>query len=274
MKSYVLSVFDHAEHAQRYFDTMRVMGHDFIPISLMFGEPKDVTVPEYGLLIKTGKPYPGNTGRHYEIAKVFPTIAKDNNIQRNDWIFFTDVHDTIFQAPLPELPDNADILVCSEGKTIGQIEYWRERYPHQMYDWECFNAGSFAMRYHVYLEFLHYVNREWSKFLAWYRGEMTPRFAGIDSFPFESPMLHKQFREEIAKFFNAYSDTLMYNNFLRSTSYRRFEVPGLFTTYAYNYELGNVYQRDGVTYTKQGQVVSIVHFNGATKEYLEPKEEE
>lgn len=271
-KPYILSSFDHAFEARRYFWSMgSAIGEGITPVSIMYEPHVDLPeFPKHGKLIRASKKYPGNTGRHRDMHEVIAAIEKD--LDTSQWFFFTDVHDVIFQCPLPELPEDADILVCYEGKTFGEIEFWRGLIPKNMWEWKAYNCGTMAMRYDVLVKYWNYVDSEWMKFFTWYKDGMLPKLNGNTTFPFESPTLDYKIKFEIAKMYNEYHDTVAYNRFIHDNTYRIREVPGLFTCYAFDYELGNIVERDGKTYTKDGLLISITHYNGSSKEFMRKEE--
>jgi hypothetical protein len=265
-KPYFLCAFNHAKGAKKFFNSMRKhLDGKVRPICLMYEPHGDIKLPKDSILIKYPKLYTGNTGRLKNFHDILPKLKLD----KDAWIFFSDVHDVEFQCPLPDLPDDVDILVSNEQKTFGEIDFWVQWFPKRIHDWQAYNTGSMAMRYEPFIEFLSEINIAWNDFMTWYnmKWEGSDNLKAGSDFPFEAPMIHRMMKGVIGETFNSYADTFVFNTFLRNEKYICYDLPGLFTTYAFNYEMGTIKREDGKTYTSDGKLISIVHYNGKTKEY-------
>lgn len=256
--NYLFCAFDHVREAKDFFQSMKKTEGTIEPICLMYEPQDDVDLPENGRLIPLPKRYAGNTGRLKDVSMILPQL----NLDKNAWFFFTDVHDVIFQRPIPELPTSADIFVCSEGKKFKEIDFWKERLPKSMQSWEAYNVGTFAMRYEPFVEFLSQLEESWYKFLSWYH---KPSNGRGEKFPHDMIATKREIKDSVARIYNSYADTFVFNNYLHTTRYRVKEMAELFTCFGYNYELKNIVVKDGLTYTRDGQLVSIIHYNGNTK---------
>lgn len=264
-KPYILSAFDHVFKTGAYFSSLRgVLGNTVRPICIMYEPHEHIDLPLEGQLIKLPKKYPGNTGKYRDYRELLPQL----NLDKDAWFISTDVHDVLFQKYLPPFPDDADILITSEGKTFGEIDFWKQRFPEYMSSWPAYNVGTFAMRYQPLMDFLNLIEFRWKRFLEWYKAENKINVVAGDGFPFTGVLLEKDLKQYIARVFNSFADTLIFNQFIRMEIYRTKEIPDFFSCWAYNYELGNIVENNGVTYTKNGLVPSIVHYNGSTKEFI------
>lgn len=256
---YVLGAFDRADLAQKYFESASVLTCEIV--SLFYNPHGSIKARFPGLSYHKDGEYSGNTGRHRDLRKVLAEVKPDSN----DWIIFTDVHDVRFQADI-KLPDDLDIVFAPEGKNFGEIDFWSSRYPDAVWNSQAYNAGTFAMRYYILEEFWDYLENEWQRFRQWYVKAVP--ITG-DVYPFNSPQLNTKIKDVIGREFNGYADTYYFNEFITTTKYRVGTSPTLFACYAFNYELGNLVVRDGKTYTKDGHLVSVVHYNGNSKKYME-----
>lgn len=274
-KPYLLCAFDHVFEANRYFWSLRSSFGDTVqPIVITYtlnGVEGEAEIPPGTIYAPMKKEYPGNTGRHRDVHRVLKGLIEQDPdaIDKDAWFIWTDVHDVIFQCPFPEFPTDADILVCDEGRTFGEIEFWRGQFPQDTWNWRAYNAGCFAMRYEALMAFWENLETEWQSFFEWYVNGSLPKISDVSTFPYTAPSLKRKIRMAVAQIFNGYQDTLSFNTFLQKTKYRVKTVPGLFTCYAFDYYDGNVViGEDGKTYTKDGQMVSVVHFNGDTKKFI------
>ncbi len=276
-KPYIIGAFDHGSEANRFFDSLeKILGDTVRPIMLMYLSPdgkydEDVRIPKNVTLIKANKRYPGNTGRHKDLREVVLSM----NLDKDAWCIFTDIHDVVFQTPLPDLPADADILVCDEGKTFGEIEFWKAIFPQDVWKLRAYNSGVWAMKYPVLMEFWDSLYNDWMKFFDWYKHETLPKISPLHSFPFEAPILDKQIKNDIAKLFNGYQDTLAFIEFIehvRNGKYRLKELSGLFACYAFQYDLDQVVEKERETYLMSGEKVCIVHYNGDSKKHLRRRE--
>lgn len=261
-KYYLIGAFNHGEMAQHYFDSLPVLGDAVEPIYIQYQRKnafEPVKTPENVKLIKYQKEYAGNTGKHKDFRELIAPL-----LERDTWVIFTDMHDVLFQAPLPILPEKETIVTVSESKKFGEINYWRELFPENVFELEVFNIGTFAMKRDTLLAFWDYLYEGWSNFYRWYKtGSLFQVGDGI-TFPFAVPRFHQQFRIELAILFNGHYDTLAYNKFLRTQQF--VEMPGLFGCYAYQVETGRIEDRMGKLY-QNDKLISVAHFNGASKQY-------
>ena len=265
MKPYIISAFSNPFEANRYWWSLDAsLGDSVRPITLMYknrGKFDKCDIPKYATVIKADKNYPGNTGRHKDLYNVL----KQLEINKNAWCIFTDVHDVVFQAPLPKLPEDADVLVCNEGKIFRDIEFWKMKMPKRMWDYPAYNSGVWAMRYSVLMDYWKSLMNQWDKFYVWYKTASLPKIIDQEIYLINVPELDQDIKDRIAMTFNSYHDTIGFINFLQNKPLRIKEVSGLFACYAFNYEMGTIYQKEGKTYNQNHELVSIVHYNGCFK---------
>lgn len=261
MKHYLIGAFSSAKAVKGYFDTLHILGDSVEPIVVQYQKNdkfEEVDIPFNVKLIKIAKNYPGNTGKHKDFREVISPFLVGTG-----WVIFTDMHDVVFQNPLPDFP-NVNILLASEGKKFGEIPFWCELFPDTIYDKTAYNVGCFAMRVSLVKEFWDYLHKGWMNFFDWYKNIPFPKFGDGMSFPFTAPAYPQRIKNEIAMIFNGYYDTLCYNEFI-SDYESKVEVKGLFGIYAFNYEVGNLIQKDGLLFNKDGSKISIAHYNGDSK---------
>lgn len=190
---YLIGAFNSGEAATAYFKSLKNLGEAAEPIIIQYwfqGKFEPVEVPKHVKLLQIQKEYPGNTGKHKDFRQyVAPLLVKDQ------WCVFTDMHDVIFQQPFPEFPSNAQILVASEGKKFGEIEFWKKLLPKRAWKQKAYNVGCFAMRRDLLLRFWDYLYNEWMQFFDWYAHGQLPLLGDGESFPFCSPILYKQIKK-------------------------------------------------------------------------------
>ena len=266
-KHYLIGAFSKGALAQTYLDSLAVVSDQVEPIFLQYlnkeGSFDSVSLPAHAKLIKVKKAYPGNTGKHKDFRELLSPL-----LVRDAWCLFTDMHDVVFQAPLPPFPDT-QILLASEGKIFKDVPYWQEMFPDDVMSLEIYNVGCFAMKRDTLLAFWDELYAEWMQFHSWYKTAHIPRFGNGDNFPFNIPF-HDHVRVEMAVMFNSHYDTLIYNRFIRK--HRRTELPHLFGCYAYQVDQGIIEQYQNQLY-RAGQLVSIAHYNGSTDTNLVRKED-
>jgi hypothetical protein len=210
-------------------------------------------------LVKMDKEYAGNTGKHRDLAKVIPTMK---DWQPNDWVIFTDVHDVVFQAPIPKLP-NLTLLTSCEGKKFGEIDFWRDRMPAEYHSWTAYNVGTFAIRYELLLQFWKKLDASWMDFYSWYKHGHA-RLHEPGGFPFNTNHLETEYKEISATIFNGYFDTIIFNKFIRRKTVKAKAAPWLFGCYAYEQITGGVTMKDSKMY-RDNQLIPITHYNGCSK---------
>lgn len=158
------------------------------------------------------------------------------NLDRNRIFIFTDSADVIFQKPFPALDPNK-IYVANEGETFGENSYWRSlmrKYPQFsiLADKINYNVGSFACRGDLMDNFVKFLqkNRNNSR-------RMT-------------------------------LDQMLFNVWLREPDIwpKVTEMPGLFCSVYANFKYGLAIVKDKKIYNKEGELFTVVHFNGSTKE--------
>lgn len=71
--------------------------------------------------------------------------------------------------------------------------------------------------------------------------------------------------------YNGCYDTLCYNDFLDSLLVEKWEKPGLFGCYAFNHELGNMTNKRGKWYDRDGNLYVVAHFNGNSKNEIKER---
>lgn len=266
-KNYLIGAFSRAKYAQNYFDSLKVLGDTVEPIIIQYlyhGEFEKIDKPENVLLIKYAKEYPGNTGKHKDFRELISPL-----LERDVWCIFTDMHDVVFQGPLPEFPDT-EILIASEAVKFAEVDYWCEIFPDYVKEWEVLNVGCFAMKRDTLRDFWEYLYKNWMEFYQWYKTSYIPRIGNGDSFPFNIPY-HKNVKIQMAVMFNGHYDTLCFNEFLRK--HKTEEVPGLFACYAYQVEKGIAsLHKDNQLYVGD-KLATVAHYNGATKKHYKRKEE-
>jgi hypothetical protein len=263
---YLIGAFNDGKLAQRYFDSLSVLGDTVEPIIIQYlrrGKFDRVTVPPNVKLIKYQKHYPGNTGKHKDFREILAPL-----LTRDKWCIFTDMHDVAFQAPLPEFPDS-ELLVAPEAVKFGDVDYWRDIFPQEVWNLDVYNVGCFASRRDVLLKFWEYLYENWMEFYGWYKQGTIMRIGTGDKFPFNIPF-HEKVRVDMAVMFNGHYDTLAFNKFLRN--YRTEVVSNLFGCYAYQVEKRIIEDRNGQLY-HEGKLVSISHFNGSMKKYMKRRKE-
>lgn len=266
MKPYFICAFDSVVDANRYFKSFdeHIDGNLIVLMYELNGDVKDLRIPDGAIIIRAGKKYTGNTGRHLDLKRAFEKLQ----VNKEAWFFFTDVHDVVFQTKLPKIPKDVDILVSTEGRTFGEIDFWKERYPKNVMHLQAYNAGCFAMRYDVLMKFWEELEQEWMKFYTWYKTDSTL----TNVFPFSDINIQDllaEFKKQSALVFNGYVDTLFFNKFIRK--YKFTDVEGLFGCYAFGYELGMIKIVNDLSYTDRDKLISIVHYNGSTKKYIKNK---
>jgi len=265
MKTYVIGAFSSGKMAKTYFSTLPNLG-DVEVIIIQYWNKEDkfdwVSVPPNVKIIQITKKYPGNTGKHLDLM-----THVTNRIEEDAWVFFTDVHDIIFQGPLPELPTDADILVASEGKNFGEIPFWRLIFPQEMYGKMAYNVGCMAMKKDALISFWAYLMKDWTAFHEWYDSVEIPDLGPKDMYPFNVKNYNDKVKYDTASVFNGYFDTLCFNKFIRTKDYRATEIKGLFACYAFNHAVGTLVKKEDQWYNC-GELVSIMHFNGDTKEFM------
>src|ERR1035437_354088 len=259
-RTYLIGAFSSGEMAQPYFDSLKVLGDSVTPIIIQYqhkGEFQKVNVPLNVKLIKLAKDYSGNTGKHKDFREYIAPI-----LTGEDWTIFTDMHDVVFQAPLPEFPD-VNILVASEGKMFGQINFWKDLFPVSMWADQAYNVGCFAMRTSLVKDFWELLFIDWMKFVDWYKTGTIPQIKG--GFPFNAAAFPQRLKDELAIIFNGFYDTMFFNEFIKEYQSKE-ELEGLFGVYAYNFEVGNIVKKNGVLYTKEDKKISIAHYNGLSSD--------
>lgn len=264
-KYYLIGAFNNGRMAQRYFASLAVLGDTVEPIIVQYlrkGKFDRIKKPVNVKLIKYKKEYPGNTGKHKDFREIISPL-----LERDAWCIFTDMHDVIFQAPLPVFPD-ADVLVASESKKFGEVNYWRDLFPQDVWEWDVYNVGCFAMRRDTIKGFWEYLYENWMQFYTWYKQGTIVRIGHADTFPFNIPF-HDKVRVEMAIMFNGHYDTLCFNQFIRKN--KKKELSGLFACYAYQVDTGVVELR-GTNLYQNNKLTSIAHFNGDTKKHMKRKE--
>lgn len=256
---YIIGAFSNGKLAQKYFNSLSVLGENVEPIIIQYlnrGTFDKVLVPKNVTLIKYQKEYPGNTGKHKDFHEVIAPLLKEDK-----WCMFTDMHDVLFQAPLPDLDNSVDMYVSPEGRLFGEIIYWKDILPQKTLAWDAYNVGSFIMKRDILLEFWSYLYKQWVDFYQWYKYATIPRIGNGDTFPFNIPF-HDKIRIDMALMFNNNYDTLCFNEFLRRKVTKDDER--LFACYAY------LVKTKIATYTRgklfrNGTLVSVAHFNGSSK---------
>lgn len=260
MDKYLIGAFSDGKQAQRYLDSLKVID-GVEPIFIQYlnkGDFDHIDKPSHVKLIKYAKQYPGNTGKHKDFREILSPI-----LERDTWVIFTDMHDVVFQAPLPEFPEG-EILVASEGVNFGEIDYWAGLFPQEMMSLEAYNVGTFAMKRDVLIKFWDYLYENWMDFYSWYKTSRIPQIGNGETFPFNIPF-HERVRVEMAIMFNNHYDTLCFNKFLRKRLYT--EVPGLFACFSYQVKKGKVELHQDKLYIKK-KLASVAHYNGSAKKYL------
>lgn len=260
--AYIIGAFNQAKYAQTYFDSLDILGDvEVIVVQyLRRGKFEPVKVPKNVKLIKYKKEYPGNTGKHKDFREIVGPLLTDDK-----WCIFTDMHDVVFQTPLPELPSGTSvILAASESVTFGEVDYWSDIFPASVRNWEVYNVGCFAMKRDVLRMFWDNLYENWMEFYSWYKSGSIPRIGNGDTFPFNIPF-HEKVKVEMAIMFNGHYDTLCFNEFIRSYGYS--ELPGLFACYAFQVDKGVIVNNDGQLF-RDGKLTTIAHFNGNTKKWM------
>lgn len=175
--------------------------------------------------IKEDMPYPGHHGRWFLVPE---------DLDPNRWWIFTDTHDVIFQAPIPDLDQygNIDVFVQAEGMTHENNWFWKkcidERWPElkYLYPMPVYCCGVTAMRGHVF--------RDYQRFLSQWKPEIW------DQLPF-----------------NTFLSTVTYGNLPKLSA-------ALFDNFNKRlYRTGETFK-----WTKTGEIPAIVHGNGSSKEWL------
>lgn len=262
---YLIGAFNNGKKAQKWFDSLPVLGTEVEAIVVQYlrrGKFDKVNVKGNVKLVKYKKEYPGNTGKHKDFREILaPMLTQDT------YCMFTDMHDVVFQAPLPELP-RTPIIATSEGKKFGEIPYWEEIFPRNLHKLDVYNVGTFVMQRDVLLGFWDYLHTNWCDFYAWYKNSYIPMIGSGDTFPFNIPF-HEKVRVEMAVMFNSHYDTLCFNEFIRK--YEFVEVPELFGCYGYQVETGRLTFKGKKLYYKD-QLVTVAHYNGKFKKAYERKE--
>jgi hypothetical protein len=260
-KPTIIGAFSCTKKSYGYLHTLgEYVGDSADAILLQYktkGDTGHVQVPSNTQLVVMDKPYAGNTGKHRDLAKVIPTIK---DWRPDDWVIVTDVHDVVFQAPIPELPNNT-ILTSCEGKTFGEIDFWRDRLPFDYHNWIAYNVGTFAIKYRLLEMFWGKLETRWMEFFDWYKNGMVHMVQ--DGFPFDTIQFEKEVKEVAAVTFNSYFDTLIFNEFIRLKLDVK-EAPWLFGVYAYEYETRRVTIKDSKMY-RDKQLLPISHYNGDSK---------
>lgn len=233
---------------QRYFDTLPLSGCQGIVIEYQglapVNYPKEVDVYK----IKSG--YKGNTGRFLPLYDLFQQKEYD----KDDWFIFTDTHDVWFQHEIPNLDQYfAPIIVSAEGKSFGEIDFWKERLPQSMQGWPALNVGTFAMKYEMWLEFLKAVRGSYQAIMDWYKGPHG------DLWPKDTELIRKY----ITATFNAYADTMLFNTFVHNRTY--VAAPEVFNCIGFQLELGHMKEKNQKYYTELDELISVVHANGDSK---------
>jgi hypothetical protein len=260
-KYYLIGAFNNGKKAKNYFDSLLVLGDKVEPIIIQYlrnGKFDKVAKPDNVKLIKYKKEYPGNTGKHKDFREIISPL-----LERDTWCIFTDMHDVIFQAPLPKFPDT-EILIASEAKKFGDVGYWKEIFPADVWDMDVYNVGCFAMKRSLLQDFWDYIYENWMQFHQWYKSKSVARIGNGDTFPFNVPF-HEKVRVEMAIMFNGHYDTLSFNRFIRK--HKTSELPSLFACYAYQVEMGVIEDKDGKLY-QNGKLTSVAHYNGSMKKYI------
>lgn len=230
MKPYLISLAS-GENKQ-YYDSLQLLQNSVELIDVRF-EPCNPIVTNYyidGSIVKVGAPYPGNLSRFQFIPELDP----------NRWWIFTDTADVIFQKPfdLSDYEGWTDIIVCSEGETFKDNGFWMqwlERYPsifsYLLQDRQVYNGGCWAMKGYKVLEFI-------------------------------------QFLETCSVDFNLneQSDQILLNLWLINQKYVGDQ--DIFTTLYNNIDKGYVNKTDKGFVNQHGELYTVVHANGNTKELL------
>jgi hypothetical protein len=242
MKAY--TVFNNPEKAQK---TISSMVKNSLNITAIMYQPHG----DIGRgVVAVDKEYTGNTGRHLDLLELFE-IGKLDRPEDNEWVIYSDGHDVRMQRPLPDLPD-VEVLVSDEGKTIGENEYWNNLYLEDYFGWQVMNAGLFAMKGRRFLKYLFFVRQMFKDIVAFGYGDS----------------LTDEAKKQAIKLFREHSDTLIFNLFLHRERPNYINFPA-FACIAYQEELGLIHRKeDGLWYTKENELISLVHYNGVTKEQL------
>lgn len=170
--------------------------------------------------------YPGHLYRWDLIPK---------NLDRNRVFIFTDSSDVIFQKPFPELPPDK-IYVANEGETFGQNVIWRRlirKYPQfsNTTNVTNYNVGSFACRGEIMDKFVKFLqeNRNNSRRMS--------------------------------------LEQLWFNVWLRTPEIWPMvtEIPDLFCPVYANIKHGLATVKDNKLVNKDGNIFTVVHFNGSMK---------
>src|SRR6266571_460393 len=254
-KMYLIGAFSNGKLAQAYFDSLSVLGDTVEPIIVQYlrhGEFDEINKPQNVKLIKYKKEYPGNTGKHKYFREIISPL-----LERDVWCIFTDMHDVVFQSPLPTFPQYSDVILAYEDKKFGEVDYWKSIFPENVWDWNIYNVGCFAMKRDAIREFWDYLYQNWMDFYQWYKQGTIMRIGHGDSFPFNIPF-HEKVKIEMAMMFNGHYDTLCFNTFVKKKNFSA--VRGLFGCYAYQVESGSIQYENGKLY-RDDELVSIAHFN-------------
>jgi hypothetical protein len=244
--TYLLTSYSYTKGCEDYFKSAKLTGLPIIVVQ--YGESPIEYSPGTEVNLREGK-YPGNTGRFLPLLR----ILSEDRFNDDDWFVFTDTHDITFQCKLPDLnATGANILVASEGKTFGQVDFWRHRLPPTFFDKEMFNVGCFSMKRKQFLQFLTKLKESWDFMRSWYAQDDV-------RFPFTVPVV-KTF---IGSIFNSYTDTMVFNTFVQGKYC--VDLPGLFGCAAFHKELGSM-EKKGNYFYKDGKKLSVVHMNGSLKE--------
>lgn len=182
-------------------------------------------------------PYPGNLYRF----KALYEISKDWDPER--WIIFTDTYDVMFQAPFPDFSQfrPTEILTAVEGEDWGESSWFptlqaqvEVPFIENMKNRPIVNAGTWAMTVTMFKKFFEF---------------MVKRSKDYGNHP--------------------WSDQPIYNEFLYSGEGVDPIVHDTFCIVLYkNMELGNVKKESNKFYNRSGELFSIVHGNGSSKEYF------
>lgn len=257
-----IGAFSQGKITQKWFDTFPLLGNNVQAIIIQYlnkdSEFDPISVPQNVILIKYKKRYPGNTGKHKDFHELIsPYLEEDTRY------FVTDMHDVVFQALLPQLNDKSPYIV-SEGKKFNEVDFWTQLLPKQFHTMEMYNVGTFSLMGKDLKAFWEYVYNQWMEFYDWYKQGTIPRIGNGDIFPFNIPF-HEKIKIDMAVTFNAYADTLLFNQFIYKRD--RIEIFTLFGCYAYQVEMGIVEDRHGKLY-RDNKLISIVHYNGDSKKHL------
>jgi len=158
------------------------------------------------------------------------------NLDPNRFLIFTDTDDVIFQKDLPYLDFFDNEIYVADEHELHKNSYWKS-YCDKYSEFKClldrtiYNEGCFAMKVFVFYDLIKYINSRFDYYF--------PR--NIDQLLFNKWLIKWA--------------TISSDNSLFSTLYN-------------NINKGFIEKIDGVWKTKKGEVISVVHGNGSTKNLL------